>query len=129
MVLSGLALLICGKKDYSKALRYLEKAIRIQRTLRLAAAIYNCYYLLRDAENLELAYQDYNDLIQDETSRLFWRAKLADVQNETVLANNIIAELQISGVKRPHIKDWIGSYKRRQKIKKFRVFLGSVLKS
>ena len=63
---------------------------------------------------MELAYQNYNDLIQDKTGRLFWRAKLADVQNDTMLANSIIAELQISGVKRPHIKNWISSYKRRQ---------------
>ena len=117
------------KKDYSKALRYLEKAIRIQKTSRLAAAIYNCYYLLRDANNLELAYQDYNDLIQDETSRLFWRARLADVQNEPALAKNIIANLQISGVKRTHIKNWISSYEKRQKkTEKLKVFLRSVLK-
>ena len=117
------------KKDYSKALRYLENAIRIQRTPRLAAAIYNCYYLLRDADKLEIAYQNYNDLIQDETSRLFWRAKLADVQNETMVANNLIAELQISGEKRPHINNWISSYNRRQKPKRLKNFLRSVLKS
>lgn len=104
------------KKDYMTAAGYLEGAIQLQKTPRLAAALYLCYYMLGDAQKLKLAYQNHIDLFQDKITRLFWKGQLADIQNDTVQVEKIIEQLQKSGGDRPNIQRWISSYREKSEI-------------
>lgn len=104
------------KKDYRTAADYFEGAIQLRRTPILAARIYQCYFMLGDAQKLKLAYQNHIDLISDEITRLFWKGQLADIQNDTVQVEKIIEQLQNSGGERPNIKTWINSYREKSEI-------------